>query len=45
MCIFGPFHFGTGISFPTLRIVDKVSSALFTIVISFKKPNFLKKMR
>ena len=45
MCIFEAFYFGTGINFPTLRTLDQVLSALFTTVILFRKPNFLKKMR
>ena len=43
MCKFGPFCFGTRTNFSTLRTVDYVFSNGYTIVISFKKLNFLKK--
>ena len=45
MCIFEAFYFGTGTNFPTLRTVGQVFSAVFTTVISFKKSNFLEKIR
>ena len=45
MCKIATFCFDTGTNFPTLRTVDQVFSAAFTVVISFKKLNFLKKMR
>ena len=45
MCIFGPFYFDTGTDFPTLGTVDQVFSTAFTILIKFKKLNFLKKTR
>ena len=41
----GPFYFGTGTNFPTLRTVDQAFSTGFTTVILFKKLNFLEKTR
>ena len=43
MCKFGPFSFDTATDFSTLRTVDYVFSNGYTIEISFKKLNFLKK--